>query len=75
MQTDECLLDAWNYLDRPCGNSTWITGSSLYIGDFKDDDQGYPGAKLTENTNQCDGTVVGCPGFESKEEMAGKYDN
>ena len=62
-------------MDRPCGNSTWITGSSLYIGDFKDDDQGYPGAKLTENTNQCDGTVVGCPGFESKEEMAGKYDN
>ena len=36
-QTDECLLDAWNYLDRPCGNSTWTTGSNLYIGDFKDD--------------------------------------
>ena len=31
--------------------------------------------KLTENTNECEAEVIGCPGFESTQDKAGKYFN
>ena len=73
--TDECLMDAWNYLDRPCGNSTWESGSSIHIGDFQNDDDGYENGNLIENSNECEAEDIGCPGFESDIDKYGNYYN
>ena len=64
-QTDECLMDAWNYIDRPCGNSTWVKGADLFIGSFEEDDNGYPEGSLMDNTSECEAEDIGCPGFQS----------
>ena len=74
-QTNECLLDAWNYIDRPCGDSSWVTGSNLYLGDFRDDNNGYPNGSLVQGTSQCDAKDIGCPGFVSSQDKAGRYYN
>ena len=68
-------MDAWNYLDRPCGNSTWVTGSNIKIGDFRDDANGYKSGELIDNTNECEAKDIACPGFESTTEKNGKYFN
>ena len=72
-QTNECLLDAWNYIDRPCGNSTWVSGSDLYIGDFRDDANGYPLGELVDNTSECEADNIACPAFTSDQSKSGTY--
>ena len=74
-QTDECLADAWNYLDRPCGNSTWTKGSNIHIGNWQDDGIGWKEGKLIEGSNECNAKNIGCPEFVSSEEWSGKYKN
>ena len=74
-QTNECLGDAWNYIDRPCGDGKWIKGSKLNIGEFRDDKQGFPDGELVDNSNECEAEVIACPGFESNQDKSGKYYN
>ncbi len=32
LETDNCLMDAWNYINRPCNNG-WIAGSKGTLSD------------------------------------------
>ena len=63
--TDECLMDSWNYIDRPCGNSTWTSGKNLFIGSFEESSDGYPGGNLVTNTSECEAADIGCPQWAS----------
>ena len=72
-QTDTCLQDAWNYLDRPCGdNQGWVKGSDLHLGDFESEQ-----ASFKDGSGDCgvEETKNDCPDFESTPEMSGEYQN
>ena len=73
--TDECLMDAWNYIDRPCGNSTWTSGKDLFIGSFEKSSDEYENGNLVAGTSECDAEDIGCPPFTSSQEKSGKYFN
>ena len=55
----ECLMDAWNYLDRPCKddalNIPWTAGNQL---DYNDD---------------CFAEEMQCPSYESTPDKHGVY--
>ena len=52
-----------------------MVGSSLHLGDFREDSRGYPDGELIEDSSECEAEDIGCPGFESSLDWAGEYSN
>ena len=59
MLTDECIQDAWNYINRPCATG-WIRGMDL---------------DLIEDCEAKENTEPGCQSFKSSPERATQYFN
>jgi hypothetical protein len=46
-QTDECLMDSWNYINRQCTGKGWVRGSSYDLATCRPEEIACPGFKST----------------------------